>query len=334
MGWKILFGLLTVLKWIGIVLLGLIALVLLVLLVVLLCSIRYQVQAQQSPEPNGQAEVRWLFGALYVLARYQEGKLELTVRLCGKTILGEGKKEKKKKKRNKTAAKKVQNAPIAARERTDAPTPPAQRKEKADTLPLEAQEKPSLQEKAEEKEDSLLQQEPPLEKEKERVAAAEENRPSAGIRRVKVSHIAPDNAPDTQEPAREASCEEKQAEEEGLSIRYFLQMEEKKELAAAFGRLLRRLMKGVLPKDFSLSGTFGTGDPAATGYLLAAAGIAKAKFGENLQIRGDFSKATAEDISVRVKGRIRLGYLAWAGMAFVCAKPVRRIIKTIWKGRR
>ena len=105
-------------------------------------------------------------------------------------------------------------------------------------------------------------------------------------------------------------------------------IEDKKGIFQALGKLLKRLIKGILPGDIFVKATVGTGDPATTGYVLALAGILTAKFGNDIQIRGDFTKAMAEDVEVKVKGKIVLGKLVWAVLAFVLTKPVR---KAIWK---
>ncbi|MFR5717467.1 MAG: hypothetical protein ACLUD9_01680, partial [Anaerotignum faecicola] len=47
----------------------------------------------------------------------------------------------------------------------------------------------------------------------------------------------------------------------------------------------------------------------------------------DIQIKGDFTKATVEDIEIRVKGKIVLGRLLWAVLAFGLTKPVRRAIR-------
>ena len=105
-------------------------------------------------------------------------------------------------------------------------------------------------------------------------------------------------------------------------------IEDKKGIFKALGKLLKRLIKGILPGDIFVKATVGTGDPTTTGYVLALAGMLTAKFGNDIQIKGDFTKATAEDVEVAVKGRIVLGKLVWAVLAFVLTKPVR---KAIWK---
>ena len=107
-------------------------------------------------------------------------------------------------------------------------------------------------------------------------------------------------------------------------------IEDKKGIFKALGKLLKRIIKGILPGDIFVKATVGTGDPTTTGYMLALAGILTAKFGNDIQISPDFTKATAEDIEVKVKGKIVLGKLVWAVLAFALTKPVRKaIIKMI-----
>ncbi len=113
-----------------------------------------------------------------------------------------------------------------------------------------------------------------------------------------------------------------------------IHIEDEKGIFSALGKLLKRLLKGILPGNLSIKGTFGTGDPTTTGYLLAAAGILTARFGNDIQIKGDFSKAAAEDVEIRIKGRIVPAFLLWAVLAFLLTKPVRRALWRLWKARK
>ena len=113
-----------------------------------------------------------------------------------------------------------------------------------------------------------------------------------------------------------------------------IHIEDKKGIFSALGKLLKRLLKGILPGNLSIKGTFGTGDPTTTGYLLAAAGILTARFGNDIQVKGDFSKAAAEDVEIRIKGRIVPAFLLWAVLAFLLTKPVRRALWRLWKARK
>lgn len=51
-------------------------------------------------------------------------------------------------------------------------------------------------------------------------------------------------------------------------------------------------------------------------------------------MKGDFERLAAEDIAIGIEGKIRLGSLLWAMLAFVLAKPVRRAAMKLWKERK
>ena len=157
------------------------------------------------------------------------------------------------------------------------------------------------------------------------------------IRRVKLEEVT-ELPPQEEEPAvneREFfGADDNGADEGGFDWKMLLRLEGKRELVKAIFKCIRRLAKGILPKQCLLKGTFGTGDPVWTGYLLAMAGILRGKCGEHIQIKGDFSKAVAKDIVLRMKGRILPGYLVYTVLAFGLSKPVRRILKLLWKGRK
>ena len=155
------------------------------------------------------------------------------------------------------------------------------------------------------------------------------------MRRVKLSEIAekPPEPEEIEDDAFFTGEEQEKAEEPEKKekippiLKELWSIEDKKQIFKAFGKLLKRLMKGILPGNFFLKATIGTGDPPTTGYLLGLAGILVAKFGNDIQIKGDFTKATVEDIEIRVKGKIVLGRLLWAVLAFGLTKPVRRAIR-------
>ena len=164
-----------------------------------------------------------------------------------------------------------------------------------------------------------------------------------GMRRVRLEDIEEEKptepkAEDIPDDLDEAffTGEDGDTEEKGENPlwKQLLAVEDKKGIAKALWKFIKRMAKGILPGHLIIKGTFGTGDPVWTGYLLAMAGILKGKFGEDLEIKGDFAKAAAENIVVRVKGKIVPGYLLYSTLAFALAKPVRRLIMTLWKGRK
>ncbi len=317
---KVLLILLGILKGIGIVLLALLLLLLLMVLVVLFSPIRYQLAGEQKAELSGSFGVSWLFGAVKIDGGYTPAEsLKLKVKVLWFTLVGGEPKEKKEKKpKKKKAPKKEELKPdLQAAEKTT---------KQAEKPGEEKKEEPPKTEKKEEK---------PAEQPKQQ--RVERKQPKT-VRRVKLSEV--EEKPPTEDMDIQLEFNEddafftgKEAKEEKKEkippiVKELWSIEEKKEIFKALKKLLKRLMKGILPGNLFIKGTIGTGDPTTTGYVLALAGVLTAKFGNDIQIKGDFTKATAEDMEVRVKGKIVLGKLLWAVLAFGLAKPVR---KAIWK---
>lgn len=318
---KVLLILLGILKGIGIVLLALLLLLLLLVLVVLLSPIHYQLAGEKKAELGGSFGVSWLFGAVKVDGGYTPAEsLRLKVKVLWFTLVGGEPKEKKEKKpKKKKAPKKEELKPdLQAAEKT---TP-----KQAEKLVEEKKEEPPRVEKKEEK--------PKAQPKQQRMA---QKQPKT-VRRVKLSEIEEKPPTEDMDIQRELNEDDafftgEEAEEEKREkippiVKELWSIEDKKEIFKALKKLLKRLMKGILPGNLFIKGTIGTGDPTTTGYVLALAGVLTAKFGNDIQIKGDFTKATAEDMEVRVKGKIVLGKLLWAVLAFGFAKPVR---KAIWK---
>lgn len=304
---KALLILLGIFKWIGIVLLALLLLLLLMVLVVMLSPIKYRLEGEKKAELCGSFGVSWLFGAVKVDGGYTPAEqLKLKVKVLWFTLIGG---EEKPKKEKKPKQKKQAKPPKKQEEKPNAPAAEKKAEPKKEEPP--AREKPRV--------------------EPQRMA---EKQPKT-IRRVQLSEI--EEKPPTEDAenvlldAEEAFFTGEEAEKKEKIppiVKELWSIEDKKGICKALGKLLQRLIKGILPGDLFLKATVGTGDPSTTGYVLALAGVLTAKFGNDIQIRGDFTKATAEDIEVRVKGKIVLGKLVWAMLAFVLAKPVR---KALWK---
>lgn len=317
---KVLLILLGILKGIGIVLLALLLLLLLLVLVVLFSPIRYQLTGEQKAELGGSFGVSWLFGAVKIDGGYTPAEsLKWKVKVLWFTLVGGEPKEKKEKKpKKKKAPKKEELKPDlqAAEKNTKQAEKPAEEKK----------EEPPKTEKKEEKSAEQPKQQ-----------RMERKQPKT-VRRVKLSEV--EEKPPTEDMDIQLEFNEddafftgEEAKEEKKEkippiVKELWSIEEKKEIFKALGKLLKRLLKGILPGNLFIKGTIGTGDPTTTGYVLALAGVLTAKFGNDIQIKGDFTKATAEDMEVRVKGKIVLGKLLWAVLAFGLTKPVR---KAIWK---
>lgn len=352
--------LLFILKCIGILLLALVCLLLLITLVVLLAPIRYEAGGERTDAIRADGQIKWLF--VQVVARWQMGDKEPFVDLLifGKSLL-EKKKAKAKaarKKRKKPRPQKEGDL-IYTREKAappkDTPPRPVMEQEVSKEVVKEEVIKEEIPKKEPPKEEirkeEMPKEEPPKEKIPKETPEEIKKEPNTvrpmqkkqGMRRVRLEDIEeekpaepkaedfPDDLDDAFFTGEDGDAEEKK---ENPLWKQLLAVEDKKGIAKALWKFIKRMAKGILPGHLIIKGTFGTGDPVWTGYLLAMAGILKGKFGEDLEIKGDFAKATAENVVVRVKGKIVPGYLLYSTLAFALEKPVRRLIMTLWKGRK
>ena len=342
--------LLFILKCIGILLLALVCLLLLITLVVLLAPIRYEAGGEKTDAIRADGQIKWLF--VQVVARWQMGDKEPFVDLLifGKSLL-EKKKAKAKaarKKRKKPRPQKEGDL-IYTREKAAPPKDTPPRPVMEQEVPKEVVKEEVIKEEIPKKEppkEEIRKEEIPKEEPKESKKEPNTVRPmqkKQGMRRVRLEDIEEEKptepkAEDIPDDLDEAffTGEDGDTEEKGENPlwKQLLAVEDKKGIAKALWKFIKRMAKGILPGHLIIKGTFGTGDPVWTGYLLAMAGILKGKFGEDLEIKGDFAKAAAENIVVRVKGKIVPGYLLYSTLAFALAKPVRRLIMTLWKGRK
>lgn len=342
--------LLFLLKCIGILLLALVCLLLLIMLVVLLAPIRYEAGGEKTDAIRADGQIKWLF--VQVVARWQMGDKEPFVDLLifGKSLLEKKKaKAKAERKKRKKPRPQKEGDLIYTREKAAPPKDTPPRPVMEQEVPKEVVKEEVIKEEIPKKEppkEEIRKEEIPKEEPKESKKEPNTVRPmqkKQGMRRVRLEDIeeekpAEPKAEDIPDDLDEAffTGEDGDAEEKGENPlwKQLLAVEDKKGIAKALWKFIKRMAKGILPGHLIIKGTFGTGDPVWTGYLLAMAGILKGKFGEDLEIKGDFAKATAENIVVRVKGKIVPGYLLYSTLAFALAKPVRRLIMTLWKGRK
>lgn len=322
-----LFGIiLFLLKCIGILLLAIIGIILLVVLTILFSPICYKAKGEKTDTLCGDFQIKWIFGLVSVSGALQEGQENpaLDIRIFGKSLT-QNKKQKKRK-------KKKQPDILYTRENTqkETQTPPRSMAQQKPPEPPPKKPEPIPKEEIPKEEPQNMQK-------------------KQGMRRVKLEDIQETPPPDikdikdTQQTKSQSIYDAKNgtkadADDIGMDWKAILKMalayDQKKALAKAIWRFVKGLTKTILPNQLYFKGTFGTGDPVLTGYLLAMSGILKGKFGENFDIKGDFAKATAENIVFRLKGHIVLGHLAYLAARFALSKPVRHIIILLWKGRK
>jgi len=306
------------LKVLGIIILILLAIVLFIFLTVLIVPVRYSIEGEKYAEIKGGAKVTWLFKVLNAAADFADGKLSYKVKVFGRVFLDSEEEVKEEMPSEDMTADKTE------------PEEKASVKEiifddgnNAETKALDEEEVTAAEADAEKR----------AAEERKRFEEYKQSRKKAVVRRVKMKDIA-EVAETSEEAKAEENAEENKKEPQKIDKDYFIKMpwEEKKRLIGCAYRLIKRVLKGVLPKDFYLDAKIGTGDPSTTGYVLAAAGIVKGTVFENVNITADFEKAFFEG-GGKIKGKITIGYLLYCALCFALAKPIRKIIIIFLKGR-
>lgn len=325
--------LLAILKFIGILLLSIFLLLIFLIAVVLLCPIKYGLVAEKSETLTGDFSISWLFGIIRIMGNYLYGtEPQIKVKILWFTLGEKRKKKKVRKRKTRPSTQPVKTGEtIVAREAVSTKNSSSQGVYMAEPVPVPKTE-----------EEPISQSEPPTktipveEVHKEDLPPA---RPK--VRRVKVSEIQEKpivfETEDKEFFLGEEDLSEKDVSKRDKLRSYwdkFQEIEGKREIFQAAKKLLKRLIKGILPNHLLVKATIGLGEPNYTGYFMGLVGILTAKFGKNIQVKADFTRLVAEDIEVRIKGNILFGYFLYSLMAFILTKPVRRILIKLWKGRK
>ncbi|MBO5198995.1 MAG: DUF2953 domain-containing protein [Lachnospiraceae bacterium] len=109
-------------------------------------------------------------------------------------------------------------------------------------------------------------------------------------------------------------------------IKKFLTNEVHKAAIGHTWRLLKKILRHLLPYKMWGTLTLGTGDPCSTGQMLGVLSLMYAKSGNQFTIIPDFEEKRYEG-EVGLKGRIRLGTLLILIIRIILNKGVRRLIR-------
>ena len=118
-------------------------------------------------------------------------------------------------------------------------------------------------------------------------------------------------------------------------VKYLLELslDEKKEMISYIFQFIKKIFKGIFPDSIDVDLTVGTGDPAATGYILALAGVSNGCFINNtINIKGKFDEVFLEG-KIAINGKIKIATFLGAVISLLLKRPIRKLIKTVWKGR-
>lgn len=356
---------LTILKIPFILLAVLLLILLTVALLLLFVAVRYQASAEKTDKLTATARVTWLLHFLSVKVSYQAGKPQISVKVCGYTVVGEKKKKKRKRKpapSEKEAEKAT--APEAPHEMLQAPEEPEQ-KQPPEAESVQPPARPLSEDESAGQsfaEESVVPEAAP-EKESGSSSKQEEISASPESFRMPDGEPAPKRkvreTPDTKSVRRQAKSgifDRLRSFFENIKNSFRAFLEKIRNIRESFEKLkrkleyykklwydvhtqealrhgkkeLRYLFKHYFPRKIEGNVLFGLDDPAATGQLLGVLSILQVASGNHVIVEADFTKPVLEgDISL--KGHIRACHLVKTAFLLLLDKHIRITIKRVRK---
>ncbi len=279
----------SILKWLLIILLALLGLVLVLVACLLFVPARYYVYGAQEESWSLRGNASWLLHILHFSFEVQQGEMKKTFRIFGIPV-SLGKKKKKKKQKKKQSRQKQKQGSQQKRSSSN----------KSDTESRREEEKSFKQ--------------IPVEKKEETLSISENSKEKKGIRKyllsikalfvkikkgiVLLARIL------TEGPS--AIVEGTKAEK----IITILRDSNTIELWRLIWANLSRLWRHSRPKKIRGRIHFGTSDPCTTGQILGAVGAGCGLIGNSVKIEPDFEEAVLEGY-LEIKGRIQVYMLLW-----------------------
>ena len=280
-----------IIKIILIVLLCFLCLAAAVILTIMFAALRYDIQiALLDKKANGVVKVSWLFRILSFRAVIADNRVLAKAMVFGRQLSGGGEGEQtgkhshKRRKTKKKEEKSSDNKPVST----------AEEMETEEMRPSSLAEEPEMAEKPD-LSDHTMWEEAAGGDGKKRLRGLGK-RCLALIRGVKERIFFLWNAAKSKKEQWERVLE--------------LYHDEKNQKSLA---LLKqeglRILRKIRPQRFRAKLLIGLGEPAATGYFLAAAACLMALYEDAFEIQPDFEQVVAEG-SVEIKGKIRLATFA------------------------
>ena len=283
--------LLTVLKIIGLILLGILAFVLALLLVVLFVPIRYKADGfYKDKDYNVKGKAHWLLHAVTVSFDLKASK-DPVIRILGIKLKGKKKKGSEEKTDEDSSDPETKEASL-----DDTDEEAKDLKERNDEDTTDKVTDVSLTDSSERTEENTAKSEDEKSSEKKRK-----------------------NADDKKEFKSESVYDR---------IKRYIEIiksEDFKESFSLVKKQLCRLLKAVLPRKWEINASLGFEDPSLTGYVCALSGAMYMWFRKHIHIVGDFDN---EEISADAyfKGRIYIVVLVYVFIRVWFNKKIRHTI--------
>lgn len=298
--------LLTLLKIIGIVLLVVILFFIVVITLILTIPIKYNFRAEKTDKLYANLELTWFFKIIYFRYKINNKCKMVLLKIFGKTFYRD---------------REIFNNSIS---------------QEYNVEETEFTKEPPLEETALNKEQVLERTEIDYPKEPEKNTKEKIKKTKVQKAKKQEQKINKDLEEGIEDIAKALENDAEEVVEENNIISKldeYWNYPDREQIIKLSIKLMKRLIKTVLPKQLNLDLVIGTGDPALTGYILAWSSILVLLFGNDINILGNFERP-ALDGKVRIKGFIRIGKIFWNLLLFVISKPIRKLIWQYLKNRR
>ena len=239
---NILLILLGILKVIGIIIGIILALILIILMVIMFSPIRYRIEAERYENIKGEVEVKWLFGIIKAFVSVtSDFDVKYTVKIFHKKFDNSDNDKKTEKDENRNNSKTIE----------------AMEKKSENKETDVKVKKPQENNKTIDKNISNTEN-----KEIKKTVIKEEKKVSQPVRRVNVSDIENKNVKIESKKTNENNKKVYKGEKEDSIIKKLNAIENKKEILKATILFIKRIFKGILPKNIYANMEIGAGEPS------------------------------------------------------------------------
>lgn len=338
-----------IIKWILLIILGLVGLILVLLLIVLLTPLRYKIKwTKQAEVMEGEARISWLLHLISFRLTQKGKEIRWTVKIGPKVIAASYPLPKKEKKKSKHKKTKPSQTPVVV------PLQEPPQAEKTESIP---QEEPA----------PVMLQEP----QSEPIAADEDFLKDEGQKEIPAAPetVTLPQEPEVQEDKPKKSLRRKITDVCWKIRRFFEKIvgkvrgvvgairaiptkvrglldrwdqvkaiwegyPQKEETVAAIKQMLGGILKAPLPKKYDVKLRIGMKDPATTGqilmyyYALTPVLFPKTTRRRKFVLEAEFEESVL-DVTAVCKGRFSVGSFLWPVIRALLNAHIRRLIRYV-----
>ena len=302
---------LTILKILGCILLGVLALILALILIVLFVPFKYEMSGKYYGSPEGTVKFTWLFGALKVIGEFKDKNIRARVSFFTRSLLDIPKEPEVSQETPEDDFSELEELFEEMQSGQETIVPDDQKPSE----PVKTKDKPVVS-----KEEPVRKEPDTLKKEKIKTS------------REKIEEK-PESSSETWMDKIDHTLQKLKQKLESLSknkekISRFINAECTQNSIRFAKKALWSVFMYIRPKKISGYLHFGLGRPSDTGKVLGYASIFYALYGESVVLNPDFEQEIIEG-DLYIKGSIPLYIFVYWGLRSLLNKDIRNLVKYI-----